>query len=103
MAIETLNPSTEELVKSFIPLSNNEIKIIIEDVHNNFLSWRNTSFDERKKLMLNAAHILRSQKQKYAEILTLEMGKPITQAVTEVEKCAWVCEYYAENAESIFE
>jgi len=101
MAIETLNPSTEELVKSFIPLSNNEIKIIIEDVHNNFLSWRNTSFDERKKLMLNAAHILRSQKQKYAEILTLEMGKPITQAVAEVEKCAWVCEYYAENAESI--
>ncbi len=101
MAIETINPHTEELVKSFNTLSNEKVVGIIDNVHTEYLEWKKTSFDRRKNLMLNAAQVLRNEKQKYAEILTLEMGKPITQAIAEVEKCAWVCEYYAENAESI--
>ncbi len=56
-------------------------------------------FSERSKLMNEAAKVLRSKKEEYARGITTEMGKPIKQAVSEVEKCAWVCEYYAENAE----
>jgi succinate-semialdehyde dehydrogenase / glutarate-semialdehyde dehydrogenase len=101
MAIETLNPATEELINTFNPYSNDEAQIIIDNVHDSFIEWRNTVFSDRKKLMLNTSEVLRNETVKYAEILTLEMGKPITQAVAEVEKCAWVCEYYAENAENI--
>jgi len=101
MAIETKNPATEQVVKTFIPVSNDEVQTIINDVHNEFLIWRTTTFRYRKRLLLNASEVLREEKDKYAAILTLEMGKPITQARAEIEKCAWVCEYYAENSEKI--
>ncbi|MCB9211678.1 MAG: NAD-dependent succinate-semialdehyde dehydrogenase [Ignavibacteriales bacterium] len=101
MAIETVNPATGKLVKTFKPFTNEKVDSIINETHSAFGKWRATSFAERKKLMLNAAKILKNEKEKYAKILTIEMGKPITQAISEVEKCAWVCEYYAENAESI--
>ena len=103
MAIETINPATEELVKKFTPTSDKEVKIIIDQVDEEFQLWKNKTYAERKVLMLKTAEVLRSEKQHYAEILTLEMGKPIKQAIAEVEKCAWVCEYYAENTESILE
>lgn len=101
MAIETLNPATEELVKSFNPISNEKVKDIIKKTQLDFLEWKKTSFAHRKDLMLKAANILREEKNEYGKVLTLEMGKPIVQAIVEVEKCAWVCEYYAENAEQI--
>ena len=103
MAIETINPATEELVKKFTPTSDKEVKIIIDQVDEEFQLWKNKTYAERKVLMFKAAEVLRSEKQHYAEILTLEMGKPIKQAIAEVEKCAWACEYYAENTESILE
>lgn len=99
MAIETINPANEELVKKFSPFNNNQVLKIIDSVHEEYLTWKTKSYSERKFLMLNAAGILRSEKKHYAQILTLEMGKPIKQAIAEVEKCAWVCEYYAENTE----
>ncbi len=101
MAIETINPANEELVKIFTPFSNNKVLQIIDNVHEEYLAWKNKNYSERKSFMNNAAEILRSEKKHYAQILTLEMGKPIKQAIAEVEKCAWVCEYYAENTESI--
>jgi len=100
MAIETINPANNQLVKSFNEYSSEQVSQIIEKAQSAFLTWRETSLMERSKLMFNAANILRNDKIKYAEIMTMEMGKPITQAITEVEKCAWVFDYYAENAES---
>ena len=100
MAIETINPANNQLVKSFDEYSSERVSQIIEKAQSAFLTWREISFMERSKLMFNAANVLRNNKSKYAEIMTIEMGKPITQAIAEVEKCAWVCDYYAENAES---
>ncbi len=101
MAIQTVNPSTGKVVKTFEEFSPEQVSKIIDDVQQSFLKWKNTSFEERSVLMFNAAALLRKKKNEYAEILTLEMGKPITQAIAEVEKCAWVCEYYAGNARKI--
>lgn len=101
MPIKTINPANGELVKSFDEMNVKETAEIIEKSHETFLLWREKNFTERRLLMLNAADILRREKMKYGSILTLEMGKPIKQAAAEVEKCAWVCEYYADNAEDI--
>lgn len=97
--MKSINPSTEQIIYEFQEMTDNEILSSIESAHNSFLSYKKTSFDLRKKLLLKTADILESAKSDYAETLTLEMGKPIKQAIAEVEKCAWVCRYYAENAE----
>ncbi len=102
MALETINPATEKIIKSFNAISNQEVSEIIDKVNKDFLNWKNFNYSKRKHLLLKAANILRNEKNKYAKILTMEMGKPITQAIAEVEKCAWVIEYYAENTETIF-
>jgi len=101
MAIQTVNPATGKIVKTFEEYSSQQISIIIDDVHESFLLWKTISFEERGALMANAAVLLREKKFKYAELLTQEMGKPISQAYAEIEKCAWVCEYYAEHASRI--
>ena len=99
MALQTINPATGKIEKTFKELTYDEIVNIIDSADTIFKSWREVQFSEKQKLMNNAAGILREKKSDYGKILTLEMGKPITQAIAEVEKCAWVCEYYAENAE----
>ena len=101
MPLETINPATGDLVKSFDEITKKEVDDIINHTHDAFLSWKNVSYSERSKLMMNAANVLKDKKEEYGKILTLEMGKPIKQATSEVEKCAWVCEYYAKNTETI--
>ena len=99
MSISSINPATEELIKTFDELSSEQVQIEIEKSHHAFELWRRTGFSYRKELMQNAAGILREGKKQYSETMTLEMGKPIKQSYAEVEKCAWVCNYFAENAE----
>jgi len=98
--IVSYNPYNGEEVGSTKKFSKKEIDETLEVASKRFNSWRDTSFTERSKLMMAAAQELKKNKQEYAETITLEMGKPITQSLAEVEKCAWVCEYYAENAET---
>lgn len=95
----SINPYSGKEIKSYKNHTKKEVAEIIDKADKRFYSWRETSFEERKKLMLAAASELKENKEEYAEMMTLEMGKPISQALAEVEKCAWVCEYYAENAE----
>lgn len=68
-----------------------------------FKTWRKTSFAERAELVKKVAADLRARKQELGELVTLEMGRPITHAVAEVEKCAWACEYYATDAERLLQ
>ena len=101
MSIQTINPSTGKIVQTFEQYNSAQVSEIIDLTHEAFLSWRNVEFAAKKVLLKNAAAILSEQKNEFGKILTLEMGKPISQAIAEVEKCALVCEYYAENAENI--
>jgi succinate-semialdehyde dehydrogenase/glutarate-semialdehyde dehydrogenase len=97
--MKAINPATGETVAEYEVLGAAAISDRIARAHDAYLSWRRTSFVERSELMRRAADALRADREKYARLMTLEMGKPIKQARAEVEKCAWVCEYYAENAE----
>ena len=97
--IQSTNPVNLQVIKTYQTMQPSEIKEIIELTNNAFETWRETSFNHRSKLMMKAAETLRKNKEEYSKLMTIEMGKPITQSGAEVEKCAWVCEYYAENAE----
>jgi len=99
LALVSINPTTGEKIKEYEEMTPEEVSEILQKSNEEFKKWRKVAFNERKKLMLKAAKILRDNKDSYAKMLTLEMGKIFKDAIAEVEKCAWVCEYYAENAE----
>ncbi len=97
MAIASVNPATGDVVRTFPALSETELQACLERAATAFESYRQTSFQERSQWLLTAAALLEQQRQALAQLMTLEMGKPITEAVAEIEKCAWVCRYYAEH------
>ena len=99
MALESINPATGELIEVFEEWSQEKTRGVIEEVDKAWLSWRRTSFARRTELMHEAAAVLRRNKEEYAREMALEMGKPIGDGRGEVEKCALVCDFYADNAE----
>ncbi len=99
MAIATINPATGQVVKTFEPLSDAQIEVKLQKAADTFLSYRRVPFAERAQKMLKAAAILDGEKETFAKMMTTEMGKTFRSAVDEAAKCAWVCRYYAENAE----
>lgn len=101
MSIATINPATGELVKSFQALSEREIESKLQLAVKTFRAERRTSFAERARRMRKAGEILERDKEKFAHLMTLEMGKPYKAAVAEAAKCTSACTYYAENAEKI--
>ncbi len=100
MSIQTINPATGEILDRFRGTSERELERILAVARAAFSEWRLVPFATRAQRMRDAARILRARKAAYAGTMTLEMGKPIVQAEAEVEKCAWVCEYYADHAEA---
>jgi len=97
--MRSINPATEEVFADYPDHGNGEVDEKIALAHSRFASYRHTTFDERSGWMRRAATLLRARAGTYAELMTREMGKTIGAARSEAEKCAWVCEYYAENAE----
>jgi succinate-semialdehyde dehydrogenase/glutarate-semialdehyde dehydrogenase len=96
--MKAINPATGDLIKEYRGHTAEEVSRILVDVDAEFRTWRETSFEQRAGLMRRAARVQRENARRYAEIITLEMGKTITESLAEVEKCAWVCDYYADNA-----
>jgi len=96
--IESINPATEEVLARYDPASPGEIESALAGAHTAFRRWRELSFDDRAALFHRLARTLREEKTRLASLITLEMGKPITQAEAEIEKCAWNCDFYADNA-----
>lgn len=100
MSMEAINPATGEIIKTYPTLTEEETGQVIQSCHEAYRSWRNTSFAERSRLMKKAGRVLRDNADEYAKLMALEMGKPVTEGRAEAIKCAWVCDYYAENAET---
>jgi succinate-semialdehyde dehydrogenase / glutarate-semialdehyde dehydrogenase len=96
--IKSINPATDEEIKSFSEMGKEEINRIITNSVKSFNLWKRTSFSEREEKMSNAGKILRNKKEILSRLMTMEMGKPIVQSLSEIDKCATVCDYYAENA-----
>ena len=103
MPIKAVNPTTGETIKEYEEMTPEEVKDAIEKSHQAFLGWRRTSFAERAKLMKKAARILRDKAEDYARLMAEEMGKPLKSGRSEAEKCAWGCDYYADNAEKFLQ
>lgn len=101
--IKSINPATEEEIKSYSEMDLDEISAIISSADQAFIQWRRSSFSARSLMMKKAGQILRRDKEKHARLMTDEMGKPIAQSRSEVEKCAWVCDYFADNSEKFLE
>lgn len=101
MSFATTNPYTGETLKTFPTATDDEVRTAIDRAHRAFLGWRDASFAERAAVMRAAAAILRRDVEKYAPLLTLEMGKLIGEAKAEVELSAAIFDYYAENAERL--
>jgi succinate-semialdehyde dehydrogenase/glutarate-semialdehyde dehydrogenase len=99
MAIATINPATGELIQSFQSLSKSEIEDKIALAVKTYQAEIQTSFAERARRMNHAAEVLERDKDKFAHLMTLEMGKPYKAAVAEAQKCASGCRFYAQNAE----
>ncbi len=97
--MKSINPATNHIIKEYKEHSAAETAQIIEKTHKAFKRWRDIAFNDRAEKMHSAAQILRDNKEEYARLMTMEMGKIIRESRAEVEKCAWVCDYYADNAE----
>jgi acyl-CoA reductase-like NAD-dependent aldehyde dehydrogenase len=97
MAIQSINPATEEVLATFEEFTPSQIEAALAQATTAFQEWRRAPFAERAALLRRAAERLRAEKARYAGLITDEMGKPIVEAEAEIEKCAWNCEYYAEN------
>lgn len=99
MAIATINPTTGETLKTFAELTTEQIETKLQLAASTFHTYKRTSFGDRAAWMLRAAEIIETEKQELGKMMTIEMGKPLKAAISEAEKCAWVCRYYAETAE----
>ena len=99
MTLKSVNPATGNTLQTFVEMTEDEVNAIVESVHGAFNGWRKTSFSFRAERMKEVAHLLREGKEDFGTLMTEEMGKPYKQSIAEAEKCAWVCEYYADNAE----
>ena len=97
--IQTVNPATGQPGKSYDEISLNDALAAAEAAHEAFLKWRRTSFAERSTIIHKAADILRARKDEFAQLMTEEMGKTVTDGLAEVEKCAFHCDWFADNAE----
>jgi succinate-semialdehyde dehydrogenase/glutarate-semialdehyde dehydrogenase len=97
--LQSINPFNQEVIHNYKEHSLNELNHIIAEANNEFTKWKQTNFDERAELLRDTASILKKNIEIYSTIMTVEMGKSICESRTEIEKCAWVCEYYAENGQ----
>ena len=100
MNIQSINPATGEVNETYVAITARQSSNVIRAAARAWPAWRDTPFAERAALMRNAASILRERAPQLTHLMAIEMGKPVAAGRSEAEKCAWGCEYYADNAET---
>ena len=101
--MKSVNPVTGETIQTYETHSEKGVEKIINSVDKRWQTWRKTTFSQRSELLQNLASLLKSNKDELARLMAHEMGKVLREGIAEIEKCAWVCDYYAANAESFLE
>ncbi len=101
MDIQTFNPTNGQLINTYSLMDKDIIKRFIQETDHAFQEWREYHVKTRAAKLKTVASILEKNKKKYAELITLEMGKPIRFSMAEIEKCQWVCDYFAEHGEAM--
>lgn len=96
--ITTNNPYTGRDLKKYKQLNKTQVDLQLKRSSKAFHNWKLTGIDERTLIVKKVAEVLEANKQSYATLISKEMGKPISEAIAEVEKCATLCDYYALNA-----
>jgi succinate-semialdehyde dehydrogenase/glutarate-semialdehyde dehydrogenase len=99
--MKVINPATGKVLKDYAEMTPDETRAAVRSAHEAFRNWRDSSWGERAALMKRAAKVLRDNVEEYGTLMSMEMGKLVSDGRAEAEKCAWVCEYYAEEAEQI--
>ena len=99
MEFKSINPYNNQVVGQYTALSETELNDKLDKSESAFRSWKNVLLSERCNLIKKAGQVLRDNVEEYAKMITLEMGKPIKESRAEINKCALVCDYYADNAE----
>lgn len=101
MMIQSINPYTREVIASYSEINLSELSQIIQKTANSFQKWKKKTYKERSVLFIKMAEFLRKNLEQYAVLISSEMGKIIKESKAEIEKCALLCEYYAENTEKL--
>jgi acyl-CoA reductase-like NAD-dependent aldehyde dehydrogenase len=97
--IETVNPSTGKVIAAYENESPDHVSRKVKAAKDAFVKWKKMDMAERAEYMRRLGRVMRKNREDYARLVTEEMGKPVRQSLAEIEKCAWVCDYYAERAE----
>ncbi len=100
MIFSSINPYTLKIVEEYKAHSPEEVEAILTRADESFQHWRHVPFSKKSEMMNKAAQVLEANVDRYAAMITLEMGKPLLESRAEVKKCAWVCRYYAEHAKA---
>ncbi|MEO1719463.1 MAG: NAD-dependent succinate-semialdehyde dehydrogenase [Pseudomonadota bacterium] len=101
--LQTINPATAEVLKTYDLMSDDQVETTITDCHTAFLSWRQTSMQHRADVIARIGDVLTEKKNEFARLMVSEMGKLIEQAEQEIDLCAAICRYTAENGPSVLE
>ncbi len=103
MSLKSINPYTGKIIKTYSEYSESKIKAIINQTQAAWYKLLETSFKQRSVWMNNLAKSLLNEKEQLARLMAEEVGKPLKDGIAEIEKCAAVCKYYAENTESFLQ
>src|SRR5437016_4084800 len=99
--LRSVNPATGQTLREYPEADAREQADALQAAHHAFEEWRHAGFSERAAPLRRAAALLRERQRDYAVLMAAEMGKPVAQGRPEAEKCAWVCEWFAENGKAL--
>ena len=98
MKLESINPKNNQIINSWKTHNQSEVDSIIDNANNTYLEWRDTHLTFRLSCLEDISILLKERSKEYGVLMADEMGKPLSQGIAEVEKCAWLCDYYLQNA-----